>query len=71
MKPYYGEQAFPQKEPLTGHCCGMSLRDYFAAKAMQGMIVNAPDWDAMTYEIIAKCAYAMADVMLKATEEGK
>ena len=34
MKPYYGEQAFPQKEPLTSDCHGMSLRDYFAAKAM-------------------------------------
>ena len=27
--------AFPQKEPLASDCHGMTLRDYFAAKAMQ------------------------------------
>jgi len=44
---------------------GMTLRDYFAAKAMQGMMVDvyAPDCD-----YIAKTAYAMADAMLKARE---
>ena len=42
---------------------GMTLRDYFAAKAMQGLLaseVNAP------IETFAKQAYAMADKMLEA-----
>jgi hypothetical protein len=42
---------------------GMTLRDYFAAKAMQGMMVDVhiPDCN-----YIAKTAYEMADAMLKA-----
>ena len=59
--------AFPQ--PDCGHGrpyeSGMSLRDYFAAKAMQGLLssdVYAP------VEKFAKQAYVMADEMLKARE---
>jgi hypothetical protein len=54
---------------------GMTLRDYFAAKAMQGLI-SCPDWresagedvgmDASDYT--ASAAYMMADAMLKARE---
>lgn len=45
---------------------GMTLRDYFAAKAAQGLLA-APDcgWDA---EQLANGAYAIADAMLKARE---
>ena len=48
-------------------CTGMTLRDYFAAKAMQGFIADgaAPD---VSKEAIAIMAYAMADAMLKARE---
>ena len=42
---------------------GMSLRDYFAAKAMQGQI--ATDWDVSPAEF-AEWSYKMADAMLKA-----
>ncbi len=45
---------------------GMTLRDYFAAKAMQGLLssdVNAP------LEIFAKQSYKVADAMLVAREE--
>lgn len=46
---------------------GMSLRDYFAAKAMQGLItawtVGVPEANA-----IAAAAYQYADAMLKARE---
>ena len=43
---------------------GMTLRDYFAAKAMQGLIVSYPvSWD------YAKEAYKIADAMLKAREK--
>jgi len=44
---------------------GMTLRDYFAAKAMQGLLssdVNAP------LETFAKQSYKVADAMLKARE---
>jgi hypothetical protein len=44
---------------------GMTLRDYFAAKAMQGMMV---DVDQPLCDYIAKAAYEMADAMLKARE---
>lgn len=40
---------------------GMTLRDYFAAKAMQGLMDAA-----MPMPEIAAAAYAMADDMLKA-----
>jgi len=42
---------------------GMTLRDYFAAKAMQGLAVGVNDPD---YEVIATMAYKMADAMLAA-----
>ena len=41
----------------------MTLRDYFAAKAMQILIPNGQSIDATRY---AESAYAMADAMLKA-----
>ena len=43
---------------------GMTLRDYFAAKAMQGLMDAA-----MPMPEIAKAAYDMADDMLKARGE--
>jgi hypothetical protein len=52
----------------------MTLRDYFAAKAMQGLI-SCPDWlDGAGEEVdvpncMASAAYAMADAMLKARQE--
>jgi hypothetical protein len=51
---------------------GMTLRDYFAAKAMQGMLANTDDSDARLHEqgrlfpILARNAYEIADSMLKA-----
>lgn len=65
-------KAFPN---LTGQH-GMDLRDYFAAKAMQGMFAN-PDDSHENYDLsyddyvkeIASCAYKMADAMMKAKEE--
>lgn len=45
----------------------MTLRDYFAAKAMQGEM-SGPD-PLQGVENIAARAYAIADAMLKAREE--
>ncbi len=76
--------AFPSSNEVTlndwvssGHS-GMSLRDYFAARAMQGMFVTAIDWiptgkkadeeSLKIYKDLAFDAYAMADAMLKARE---
>jgi hypothetical protein len=44
-------------------CTGMTLRDYFAAKAMQALIDN----DGLFSEIPTQ-AYELADAMLKARE---
>jgi hypothetical protein len=57
--------AFPHE-----HRVGMTLRDYFAAKAMQAdmstysedLIYETPEW----FEARAKNWYAVADAMLKA-----
>lgn len=64
-----GGSAFPLhseiRPPLDKDWCGMTLRDYFAAKAMQGCIA------AGRFQGYASCAadsYAMADAMLKARE---
>ncbi len=44
---------------------GMSLRDYFAAKAMQGMVADQTFLnEAPTRQRIAEFAYRMADMML-------
>jgi hypothetical protein len=60
-----GGQAFPTWAPSDVHGQaiqdGMTLRDYFAAKAMQGLMDAA-----MPMPEIAAAAYAMADDMLKA-----
>jgi len=54
------EQAFPN--PHRTDMTGMSLRDYFAAKAMLRTSVNT------SYEDLAKTAYKIADAMMKARE---
>jgi hypothetical protein len=45
---------------------GMTLRDYFAAKAMQGFISRGGHYECA---FDAARAYAFADAMLKAREE--
>jgi hypothetical protein len=47
---------------------GMSLRDYFAAKAMQ-QLVSGPYAAQLGIEAVTKGAYAWADAMLKAREQ--
>lgn len=44
---------------------GMSLRDYFAAKAMQGLIDSGYD----TWEDLSHDSFALADAMLKARNQ--
>ena len=72
-----GGTAFPIKEPLNTDCLGMTLRDYFAAKCLQGMLSNPEGpiqkshqrgWDFCNCkpEDVANLSYALADAMLKA-----
>ena len=46
---------------------GMTLRDYFAAKALQGLIGTGTE-RGMIYDRVAEVAYMYADAMLKARE---
>ncbi|ENU3987686.1 hypothetical protein ACFH0L_001851 [Enterobacter kobei] len=45
---------------------GMTLRDYFAAKAMQGIISSECNYGA--FSDLASDAYSIADAMLRARE---
>ena len=58
------DQAFPVG--YNGHQ-GMTLRDYFAAKAMQGLL-TAEIVGEYSNEHVAEIAYVLADAMLKARE---
>ena len=73
-----GGPAFPRQ---PGGDTGMTLRDYFAAKAMQGIVSSidgednyqrlrghATDAWLSVSEWIARDAYKQADAMLKARE---
>ena len=55
------EKAFPN--PHLTNETGMTLRDYFAAKAMLRTSVGS------SYEQLAKNAYEIADAMLEAREQ--
>lgn len=51
---------------LLGTAAGMTLRDYFAAKALQGMLAD-PDVDPMPELLpkLANVAYQISDAMLQ------
>ena len=57
--------AFPSDSNEYGTVLGMSLRDYFAAKAMQGFNAN-PHYDEYSHEDMAALCYMAADAMLAA-----
>ena len=71
------EPAFPTEintehfsHPSTIYKTGMTLRDYFAAKAMQGFIQYSAAKGIYTPpdNELASTAYQLADAMLKARE---
>jgi len=67
-----GGPAFPRDHAHEGHN-GMSLRDYFAAKALSGFLAN-PQQDYAPLitgklKMLAEEAYRLADAMLAAREE--
>lgn len=59
-----GGPAFPKSQWESE---GMTLRDYFAAKAMQSYL-SGDDRDSFTCDEWARASYQVADAMLKARE---
>ena len=72
MSKETGGPAFPTEVSESGEDgyevpyfeTGMTLRDYFASKAMQGLYQAGKDYQA-TVQMIAHEAYEIADAMLK------
>ena len=61
--------AFPSENMASQHRSGMLLRDYFAAKAMTGLLTAALKGDySYSNNYVAESAYKMADAMMKARE---
>ena len=65
--------AFPCDNKSTGYS-GMTLRDYFAAKAMNGICADGHTfWDNSTHQgdplEIARLSYEIADAMLNQREK--
>lgn len=65
-----GGPAFPcEYEGSTrSDAFGMTLRDYFAAKAMQAIRTN-PDYYTLSVHKVAEAAYGQADAMLEARKQ--
>lgn len=69
MRKQNGGPAFPcdqKNRPYPENYTGMSLRDYFAAKAMQGMISNPKAKSNIKY---IEMAYKIADAMIEEREK--
>jgi len=63
-----GGPAFPIGDTARLDECGMTLRDYFAGLAMQGLIASPrgpADKSDPTDSWVAQTAYLVADAMLK------
>jgi hypothetical protein len=61
-----GGPAFPAMHyDLADNEHGLTMRDYFAAKVMQGLVANN---NTNPFEI-SKAAYVVADAMLEAREK--
>lgn len=67
MSEQDGGPAFPKEGPLGSG--GMSLRDYFAAKAMQEIMARCRAEGGLHMGEIAELAYKQADWMLTEREK--
>lgn len=65
MSTKNGGPAFPTGTPT--YTSGMSLRDYFAAKAMAAVLVDCAN-DGHDGPFVAELAYGIADAMLAARD---
>lgn len=79
MSKDQSEPAFPvpgSEYGGTGTMFGMTLRDYFAAKALQSQLDRLPDFSATVRDYgfekfavtVARTSYDIADAMLAARE---
>jgi hypothetical protein len=57
-RPFSGTTQYAQE--------GMTLRDYFAAKAMQGFLASFDEEDPQSSQGFATVCYALADAMMEA-----
>lgn len=64
-----GGRAFPIETNDRYHL-GMTLRDYFAAKALEGLLAYPNSRSFMKMSAYAAQAYRLADAMLEARDEG-
>jgi len=55
----------PYEEDVKQLCNGMTLRDYFAAKAMQGLLAADTGFTLPSVQI-SEIAYTQADAMMEA-----
>ena len=65
MSKEHSKYAFPGADPWEEVEPGMTLRDYFAAKAMQGMLMRG----YVNIEHLPRDAYAFADAMIAEREK--
>ena len=64
-----GGSAFPKHPGSIDNEFGMSLRDYFAAKAMQGMLASGRKFYMPENKLsVERKSYELADAMLKERE---
>ena len=59
-------QAAEREEKRNPLASKMSLRDHFAAKAMQGLLAGITPTTVWSHDEVAETAYNVADAMLKA-----
>jgi len=66
MKAFARPASDAHQHGMHSHQEGMDLRDYFAAKAMQGILSNAhlAKENPMDRNLIAGTAYEVADAMM-------
>ena len=63
--PEAGMGGLPNGEFISGQA-GMTLRDYFAAKALMGLLASVDSECDINKDISAKWAYEVADAMIAA-----
>jgi hypothetical protein len=68
--PAFPTQNYQTLAPLpTGYSEGISVRDYFAAKAMVGILANDSNPGPEQVPHIVESAYILADAMLSQREK--
>lgn len=75
--PAFPQPAFASQNSSTGETVnhqwlsdGMTLRDYFAAKAVHAYLADPnASWGFQELDKAAGCAYRVADAMLKARKQ--